>query len=356
MRILLIKFRHIGDVLLSTPLIKNLKIHFPDAQIDFALNKDTKEMISQNPDINEIFAYDRKRIKNEGILFRIIDEYKFIRKIISNKYDLVMNLTEGDRGAIISKLSGAKVRLGIESRNPLLKLFRPYRSSIKEMSHIHAVERDLEFLKLINLKAKAKKVGIYFNDQDYKKVSSILKSKNIKNFVVIHPVSRWMFKCWDDRKFAEIIDYLQGKELHVVVTASPEQKELDRISKIFPYCTMEPLNLSGQLTLKETAALISMSMLFVGVDTAPMHMAAALNIPVIALFGPSDPIIWGPWDNNLKHSTYKNAKTIQCNGKHAVIQYPDDKIVYENGKKISTAMMRIEVKDVINTLQRYING
>ncbi len=354
MRILLIKFRHIGDVLLSTPLIKNLKIHFPNAQIDFALNEDTKEMISQNPDIDEIFAYDRKKIKNEGILFHIIDEYKFIRKIIRNKYDLVINLTEGDRGAIISKLSGAKIRLGIESRNSLLKLFCPYRSSIKEMPHIHAVERDLEFLKLINLKSKAKNVGIYFNDRDYKKVSNILKSKNIKNFVVIHPVSRWMFKCWDDKKFAGVIDYLQKKGHSVVVAASPEKKECEKVSKIISYCDAKPLNLAGKFNLKELATLISEASLFVGVDSAPMHMAAALNIPVIALFGPSDPVIWGPWDNDLKHSTYKNARTIQYNGKHAVIQYPDDKIIYENGKKISIAMMRIEVKDVIEQINRIL--
>jgi len=355
MRILLIKFRHIGDVLLSTPLIKNLRIHFPDAQIDFALNEDTKEMISQNPDINEIFAYDRKRIKNEGILFRIIDEYKFIRKIIRKKYDLVMNLTEGDRGAIISKLSGAKIRLGIKSRNSLLKLFCPYRSSIKETAHIHAVDRDLEFLKLINLKPKEKKVKIYFNNQDYETVSDILKIEKITDFVVIHPVSRWMFKCWDDQKFAEIIDYLQRKGLHVIVTASPEQKELDRVLKILSYCNMKPLNLSGQLTLKETAALISMSMLFIGVDTAPMHMAAALSIPVVALFGPTDPVIWGPWDNDLEYSTYKDIRDVQYNGKHTVIQHPDDEIIYENGRKVSTAMMKILPENIIPQINRISN-
>ncbi len=352
MRILLIKFRHIGDVLLSTPLIKNLRIHFPDAQIDFALNEDTKEMISQNPDVNKIFAYDRKRIKNEGILFHIIDEYKFIRKIIRNKYDLMINLTEGDRGAIISKLSGSKIRLGIESRNSLLKLFRPYRSSIKETAHIHAVERDLEFLKLVDLKPKEKKVKVYFNNQDYEKASDILKSEKITDFIVIHPVSRWMFKCWDDERFSMVIDYLQKEGHRVVVTASPEQNELDRISKILSYCNSEPLNLSGKLTLKELSALISMAKLFVGVDTAPMHMAAALNIPVIALFGPTDPVIWGPWDNDLEYSTYKDIREVQCNGKHVIIQYPGDKIIYKNGKKISTAMMKILPENIIQQINR----
>ncbi len=355
MRILLIKFRHIGDVLLSTPLIENLKIGFPDAQIDFALNKDTKEMISKNPNINNIFAYDRKRIKDEGILYRIIDEYKFIINIISNGYDLVINLTEGDRGAIISRLSGAKIRLGIESRNFFLRLFHPYTYSIKKMPHIHAAIRDLKFLSFIHLQPKEKSVRIYFDDHDCEKVSAVLKNKKVGNFVVIHPVSRWMFKCWDDKRFAEVIDYIEKKGYSAVVTASPDQKELEKVSNILSYCKSKPLNLSGQLTLKELAALISKSTLFVGVDTAPMHMAAALNIPVVALFGPTDPVIWGPWDNDLGHSNYQDIKDIQYNGKHTVIQYPDDEIIYKNGKKISTAMMRILPEDVIGQINRVLD-
>jgi len=355
MRILLIKFRHIGDVLLSTPLIENLKIGFPDARIDFALNEDTKEMISKDSNINNIFIYQRKKIKNEDILHRIIDEYRFITNIIRNGYDLVINLTEGDRGAIISRLSGAKIRLGIESRNFLLKLFRPYTYSIKKVPHIHAAMRDLEFLNPINLKPVKKKVKIYFDKYDYGKISAILNDKNSTNFVVIHPVSRWMFKCWDDKKFAKIIDYIQKKGYRAVVTASPEQKEQEKVSMILSYCKSKPLNLSGQLTLKELAALISKSMLFIGVDTAPMHMAAALNIPVVALFGPTDPVIWGPWDNDLGHSNYKDIRSIQHNGKHTIIQYPGDEIIYKDGKKISTAMMKISPEDVIEQINRILD-
>jgi len=120
MKILLIKFRNIGDVLLSTPLVENLKSIYPDAQIDFALNAGCQDMISLNPNIDNIFIYDRAKIKSSGILYRLVQEIQYIKNIISNKYDIVINLTEGDRGAIIALLSGAKEKLGFRPRKGIL--------------------------------------------------------------------------------------------------------------------------------------------------------------------------------------------------------------------------------------------
>lgn len=354
MKILIIKFREIGDVLLATPLIKNLKLNYPHATIDLAINAITKDMLIDNPNINQLLLYDRKKIKGKNIFLKIFYEYKYIREILTNHYDLVINLTEGDRGAIISKLSHAKIRLGIDPKYKFLTILKPYTDSFKKFSRLHAVERDLTFLTLLNLTPKTKKVELYFNQNTDKKISELLGEDKIEKFVLVHPVSRLMYKAWDDEKFAQIIDYIQEeKKYKVIVTASPDTNELKKTQQILSYCKSNPIDFSGKFSLKELSALLSKASLYLGVDTAPMHMAAALDIPVIALFGPSNPSIWGPWDNEIEKSDYQDVRSLQYNGKHTIIQHPNNKNIYINTKtKISTAMIEITTHEVIEQIDK----
>ncbi len=355
MNILIIKFRHIGDVLLSTALIHNLRIHYPDAKIDVAVNDDCAAMLENNPDINRLFLYPRKK-RNQSPTGRITQEIRYLKKILNTRYDLTINLTEGDRGAIYSFLTRAKTRLGIRTRNPLIRGMKPYTKWIEQPPVAHTVERDLFFLTLIDLPIREKKVKLFHSQEDDEFVTELLKSNSIQSFVVVHPVSRWMFKCWDDRRFANVIDYIfnhYGKR--VVITASPDRKEMEKISNILNHCKTNPLNLSGQLSLGKLSALISKAKLFLGVDTAPMHMAGAYNIPVIALFGASDPAIWGPWENELQKTCYTTEPIIQSCGKHTIIFKGEGDIIWRNGHKISTSMMDIKEKEVIDAIDHTFN-
>ena len=353
MKILIIKFRHIGDILLSTPLIRNLKLHFPDASIDMAINEETKAMLEHNPDIDKLYLYPRNKIKNSSLLGKIILELSYAKTILSNHYDLVINLTEGDRGAIYALLSRAEIRLGRQTRNRFLRYFKPFTKAIESIRGKHTVEQGLIFLELLELSPFEKKVHLYSDDRSKQKIETILSKEKINDFIIIHPASRWMFKCWDDEKFAHIIDYIElTKNKRVIITASPDPIELDRITSILKNCKSTPYNLSGSLSLDELSALIERASVFIGVDTAPMHMAAALDIPIIALFGPSNPILWGPWDNETETSEYTKKRSLQTNGKHVIIQHPDDEIIYENGRKISTSMMEITVDEVIEQINK----
>ncbi len=353
MRILIIKFRHIGDVLLATPIIRNLKLHFPDASIDMAINEETKAMVEHNPDIDQLYLYPRNKIQNSSLLGKIILELSYTKMILSNHYDLVINLIEGDRGAMIALLSRAEIRLGRQTKNRFLQYFKPYTRSIEKIPRRHTAEQGLKFLDLLELSTFEKKVYLYSNDKSKHKIEAILTKEKLENFIIIHPVSRWMFKCWDDEKFAHIIDYIElTKNKRVIITASPDPIELDRITSILKNCKSTPCNLSGSLSLDELSALIERASLFVGVDTAPMHMAAALDIPVVALFGPSKPMLWGPWDNETQTSEYTNKRSLQTNGKHVIIQHPNDEIIYQNGRKTSTSMMEITTDEVIEQINK----
>ena len=361
LKILVMKFRNIGDVLLTTPLIENLKINYPDAKIDVAVNKGTEEMLTLNPNISKIHIYDRNFVKKLPLLKKIKKEIIFIKKIKAEKYDLVINLTKGDRGAIIALFSGAKVKVGFKENflsNLAFTKSLPLKQGMK-----HQIEWDLDALRLLNGKIKRKKVSIYWDEEDNKKINSL----NLpQKFIHFHPVSRWLFKCIDDKISAEIIDFIENElKTKVVLTAAPVEKEIKKIENILKLTSSNPINLSGKLTLKQTAALNKRALMFVGVDTAIMHIAAANNIPVIAFFGPSGAFHWGPWDNNLMKSGYTKKNGFQTMGKHKVIQVDWDCAPCGkdgcNGSKISECLMSkgldIEFikKEIKNSFKKAIN-
>ncbi len=353
-KILVVKFRNIGDVLLSTPLISNLKNIYPDSQIDMALNKGCEDMVSNNPNVDNIIIYDRPRIKKLGIFAQLKEEIRFTRNIRNNHYDMVINLTEGDRGAQLAFLSGAKSKLGFPVRKGLLSKIKIFDKLGDDKKWQHTVEKDLQFINLLGKEVDNKEVKIYWSSMVEQEVDKILADNNIKQFVHIHPVSRWMFKCWEDDRMAKIIDYLQqDKGVKVVITGAPVKKELDRIDKILSLCKTRPINLSSKLTLKHLAYLSSKAKLFFGVDTAPMHMAAATNTPVATLFGASYPVIWGPWNNNSDKQLFQDEDSIQTNGLHYMVVNMNHEILYENKVKKSKGMTLIgfeQTKQIIDLL------
>ena len=350
-KILLIKFRNIGDVLLSTPLIDNLKSNFQDCIIDYAINAECEEILKHNPKINKLFLYERRKVKNRWFLPRLLEEYHFIKKIRKENYDIVINLTEGDRGILVGLLSGAKKILTYPPKKLNFSLFKRRISFNYCDKYLHTVEKDLNFCKMLEVNISAKKVEIFHSIDSINKINKILIDKNLNKFVVVHPVSRWMFKCWDKEKMAMVIDYIVSQlGINVVVTSSNDRLEKYELENILNLCKEDIIVLSGGLTISELSYLISKAVFFFGVDSAPMHLAAANNIPVNSLFGASHPSIWGPWDENAKN-LYKNIDGTQKSGMHKIISRTDHEIYYENLDKKSRGMDQISYKDVINLLK-----
>ncbi len=346
-KILIMKFRNIGDVLLITPLIKNLKLAFPNAAIDVALNKGTEEMITLNPNVNQIIIYDRENIKSQKGIKRVLEEIKFALKIRKNNYDLVINTTKGDRGAILSLISGAKIKIGYNgSKNFLLKNIFDYSLPPQELRH--TIETNLDPLRVLKLPIKEKRVEIYWSQEDERKVGAL---KLPENFIHIHPVSRWLFKCLDDKTMGSIIDYCEiNLNKKVVLTSAPIKQELDKIWSILNNCKSNPINLAGKLTLKESAVLNKRADFFIGVDTAVMHISAANDTPVLAFFGPSGADHWGPWDNSLSESGYITRRGVRSMGKHTVFQKDWECVPCGkdgcNGSKISDCLIKLNIDEL----------
>nr|MDA8108320.1 glycosyltransferase family 9 protein [Betaproteobacteria bacterium] len=116
-----------------------------------------------------------------------------------------------------------------------------------------------------------------------------------RGFIHMHPASRWRFKCWPAEQNAALVDRLAGAGQRVVLTAAPDREERALVDEIVARASAKPVDLAGKLTLKELGALAARARLFAGVDSMPMHLAGAVGTPVVALFGPSGELEWGPW-------------------------------------------------------------
>lgn len=337
MKILVLIFRNIGDVLLVTPLLENLKTHYPNALIDIAVNKGTEAMVQQHPSLHSIITYYRTFIKNLSLWKRLKAELEFAWKLRTRNYDIVINLTKGDRGAQLAFISNAPIRIGYR---PKSKLFcRAFTHLLPSQGMRHTLLCNLDPLLVLGLPIVTHKTSITWSDKEAD------TTKDYSNFIHIHPVSRWLFKCIDDMTMAQIIDFCQ-KELHttVILTASPDEMEMKKIETILSLCHTSPINLAGKLSLKETAALNARAKMFIGVDTAIMHISAANNVPVLAFFGPSGAFHWGPWDSTLEESSYFQKNGFQTMGKHRVLQVdwacaPCGKDGC-NGSKVSDCLMQ----------------
>ena len=142
---------------------------------------------------------------------------------------------------------------------------------------------------------------------------------------------------------AGLVDSLARQSgLMAVVTAAPVPRELDYLKRVLAECRLPVIDLGGQLSLKQTGALSGMSAFFVGVDSAPMHIAAAQDVQTLGIFGPSSPTHWGPWDNSLMSNPYQMERGIQFSSRHMVLH--TSKACYPcrmdgcNGSKVSDCL------------------
>jgi len=326
-KILVLKFRHIGDVLLIVPTIRALKDTFPDASVSVAINAGTEEVLAGHELIDELIIFDRS-VKKLPALKKISKEIGFIQDIRRRNYDMTVDLTSGDRAAILSFLSGARYRLATDpgTRGFWGKRFL-YTHIAKIDSTKHMVLQNLDVVNQFGISSDNGDVDFFISDETKEKIRRLFEEKGIKKddrIVHIHPVSRWMFKCWDDGYMAEIIDWMCGEGMKVVLTCAPEKHERERLDTILSLLPEETrssgniINISGKTTIKELAAISDAAEIFFGVDSAPMHIAAAVKTPVIALFGPTNHFVWSPYGKNnivlTKEMPCKPCRKGMCEG------------------------------------------
>ncbi|MEW5725420.1 MAG: putative lipopolysaccharide heptosyltransferase III [Thermodesulfobacteriota bacterium] len=338
--VLIIKLKHLGDVLTTTPVITGIKALWPEAKVSYLINPGGEDLVKYHPEVSEVFIFPR----NRGFGARV----SLVRALRNRRFDLVLELSGGDRGAFLAWTTGASTRVGYDHK----KDFRGRRLTLTHRvttpaASLHTVEYHLETLRVLGADPGYQPLSLHWPAEAQERVRERLAAGGRDPdgpYAVVHPSSRWMFKTWRPEGNAEVIDFLsREKGLPVVVTSAPEEKELAFVRDVLARTTSPPLDLSGCLSLAELAALIGGARVFFGVDSLPMHMAAAAGTKVVALFGPSGEHMWGPWGRG--HRVV--AKDWDCRpcGRDGC-----------QGSKVSRCLVEIETPEVTAALEAVLEG
>ncbi len=345
-KILVLRYRSIGDIVLSYPTVEALRLTFPKARLDFVVDDIFADICYNNPHINYLIL-NKKKQKESG-LKSFVDELKFIWKIRKQKYDLVIDLHCGPRSAMLAFLSGASYRVGsmLRTRNRIFYNIQP-----PPAKHPHSVEAMLSIIKPLNpVMPKSKSLFLKYSDEDRDYIASFLLRYEItdkEKLVVIHPGARVDFKRLPPKKMGEIVSWLTA-QFGVKVVLAGADSDLPAISDIASASGQTCL-IASNLTLGQLSALIDSAKLFICNDSGPMHMASALGTPIIAFFGPSDPKIWAPWKAKGRIVRAPKMDCMPCDQKNCgkVPNHCMAKIRTEDIKTAFSVMLRKKAEPVV---------
>jgi heptosyltransferase-3 len=296
-------------------------------------------MLEGHPAIHELIGYDRKW-KKMGFFYRLKKEWAQLRSIRKTRYDLVINLTEGDRGVFVAFISGAKIRVGFAPKGKWQQ--RLVSHIVKHCPGLrHTVERNLDAIRRIGIFPSVHDRKLIFQVKD-DALCAMRERVGPSSFILIHPTSRWRFKCWSVEHMRSLVRSLLNDGKRVVLTAGPDPIEAAMVCLIAE--GLDVIVLAGKTSLKELGALILLSEMLICVDSVPLHMASALKHPVVALFGPTSDVTWGPWQNPNARIVSQNFSCRPC--------YQDGC----GGSKYSDCLQTIPVESVMRAIKSLSKG
>jgi heptosyltransferase-3 len=300
-RILLIKLRYLGDVVLSTPVLPLLRKQFPEAKMTFLVNPGAAAVLQDNPYLEEVWVLPRQSWWQQ---------LRFIQHVREAKFDTVIDLTDGDRSAFLSWVTGARVRLGYNrDRRWRGKFYSQVLPSA--YGSMHMVEYHQQAIAGLGIHESVGEPEVYIHSEVGQQDEEAFGDFFAKGqpLVLLHPTARYVFKAWPLERFAALADWLSGQGICVALIGS--QREILIGQQIMNLTKHKPVNLMGKTRLSQLVALMRRSLLLIGNDGGPIHIASAVGCPVLGLFGPTDPAVWGPRGSNVK-VIYKGLDCREC--------------------------------------------
>jgi heptosyltransferase II len=303
-RFLIINPFGIGDVLFTTPVIRNLKNNFPGCFVGYWCNKRVEPILARNPDINKTFALSRgdlKKILKESKLRGIKEARGLFGGLKKNKFDCAIDFSLDHRYGLISRLAGIKKRIGYDYKGR--GRFLTEKLILSSYTSKHAVEYYLDLLKIIGVNPKPLKLELFTSEEDRLAADKLLKDCGITyedSIIGFAPgggeswgKDSWL-KRWPAENFGHLINKVSsGCSAKTIIFGDSLDADLvERIRKV----SQKPfVNLCGRTTLETLAALIARLDILITNDGGPLHMASALGIKTLSFFGPTDPDVYGPY-------------------------------------------------------------
>ena len=276
-RILVVALRRLGDVLLTTPLIRSLRRAWPDATIEALVFADTAGILKGNPDLNGVVVMPPRPTMGQGLA---------LAARLWRRYDLAISTQCGDRPTFFASIAG-RVRVGPFEPNfsGRLKHLVFHRSTPYEPG-VHRVEEILRFADLLGIARVPDLVAPHSADAS---------GMTAGPYAVIHAAPMFRYKQWTKQGWRELAAALAARGLMVIATGGPGEAERRYLDELWGAASVPVRRVDGQLDWPQLAGLLSKARVYVGPDTSVTHLAAASGCPTVALYGPTDPRLWGPW-------------------------------------------------------------
>ena len=292
--ILIIKPSAVGDVVHALPVLRLLRLRYPAARISWLVTPACAGLLEEHPMIDEVIHFDRKYFasgwRNAGVLWQLV---RFTRQLRARKFDLVMDLQGLFRSGWLAWMTGSARRIGEERAREGASLFHSRRVDTGPADR-HAIDRYLRIAEAAGCDLSGGVQFIFNTDEKVRQqVTELLAPLDGKPFALLVPGTNWLTKRWPVESFHQLAEALRGdRGMRIVTTGAPSERDLcDAVGA--------DLNLVGKTTLRQLPDLMARARLAVVNDSGPMHIAAAVGTPMVALFGPTSPLRTGPYRREL---------------------------------------------------------
>jgi len=296
-RILVIRTDRIGDVLLSTPAIKALRKHFPQSYIAAVVRPYARDIVLGSPYLDEVIIYDKY-----GAQKNFFSSVKFAWALRKKRFDLALILHPTNRAHLVTFLAGIKKRVGFDRKMAFLLTDKIEHQ--KQQGRKHELEYTLDIIRFLGIEPGNKDLFMPIRKRSEAHIEEFLSKQGAKNtdrFVALHPGASCPSKLWPKERFAQVADKLSEEfGVKMVIVSGPNDLEISR--GLLSLLDCPNIDASGQTTISELASLLRRCCLFISNDSGPVHIASALEVPVVAIFGRAQPGLsprrWGPTGKN----------------------------------------------------------
>ena len=315
-KILVANIFGIGDVLFTTPLIANLKLTFSGLEVDYLCNQRTKSVVESDPDVDDVFVYEKDdfvRLWRSSKIECIKALYDLFLQIRNKRYDAVFDFTLSREFGLCFLLAGIPRRIGLDYRKR--GMFLTDKITLMGFRKRHVTEYYLDLLKFLNVPKSIEKMQLSVDENALDEANGLLKGKKEEGkgaLVALIPGGgaswgvRASRKRWTSSGFLKVANMLTAQGAQVMILGDASEKKL--CEEIASKMESKPIALENALSVKEYIALLSKCDLVICNDGGPLHLAVALGVKTVSMFGPVDDKVYGPYP---------------ASGRHKVITVPD---------------------------------
>lgn len=301
-RILLIRLRFIGDVVLTTPLIRAVRNQFPHAELVYLAEDGPAAILQDQPELDGVIPFERERLAKAPVITRLAAYVRFFRMLRRKRFDLVIDLFGNPRSALLTAATGARYRVGFDVRGRGMA----YNVKIRRTGSNRVTDAYLDAWRTLGFPVVDDRTCLVVGESSQAWATNWLEAQGLAGhwpIVGLNPGASWPAKRWRPERFAELADTLITRTgAKIVLLQGPNQETFVEATRsaMTGSTTVAPLT-----TLPRLAALIQKCTVCVSNDSGPMHISAAVGTRTIGLFGPSKPDIWFPYPREQGHASLR---------------------------------------------------